>query len=232
MSRHGPARNQQHKPRNKVALGCAVPVPAQPDTRQTGGPPDHAHGGVLPVVAHPGGAPPVLGEGVDATPGGDDGAVEELLAAAGAAEPELADKQDDGQEDAVGDKGAAHDEVGQALAEVVTLAETESGDAAEEHLHPGGDGESLAVDAVQNAEEGPDATLEALLEVELEIDAESNLDDHHKEENVGEASVHVVGDELSALVQVTECVSEEGEGGREDLEWDVPAALDYLLSIC
>lgn len=42
----------------------------------------------------------------------------------------------------------------------------------------------------------------------------------------------IVGDELSALVQVAECVSEEGEGGREDLERDVPAALDYLIGVC
>ena len=131
MRRHRPAGNQQDKARDEVALRRAVPVPAQPDTRQTSRPPDHAHGGVLPIVAHPGRAPPVLGEGVDAAPGGDDGAVKELLAAAGAAEPDLADEQDDGQEDAVGDEGAAHDEVGQALAEVVALAEAERGDAAE-----------------------------------------------------------------------------------------------------
>lgn len=165
MSRHRPAGNQQNKPRDEVALGSAVPVPAEPDTSETSSPPDNAHGGVLPIVADPGGAPAVLGEGVDAAPGGDDGAVEEFLATAGAAQPDLADQEDDGQENAVGDEGAAHDEMGQALAEMVALAEAKSGDSAEEHLYPRGDGESLAVDAVEDAEEGADAALEALLEV-------------------------------------------------------------------
>ena len=41
--------------------------------------------------------------------------------------------------------------------------------------------------------------------------------------------MHVVGDELAAFVQVAEGVAENGEGGREDLEGDVPAAFDYLF---
>ena len=42
----------------------------------------------------------------------------------------------------------------------------------------------------------------------------------------------VVGDELSALVQVAEGVAEEGEDGCDDLERDVPAAFDYLFVRC
>lgn len=229
MRRHGPARHQQDKARNKVSLGRAVSVLAQPNTCQTSSPPDDAHGSVLPIVADPGRAPAVFSESVDAPPGGNNSAVEEFLAAACAAQPQLTDQEDNSQEDAVGDKGAAHDKVRQALAEMVALAEAESGDSAKHHLDPGGEGEGLAVDAVEDAEEGADAALEALFEVQLEVDAEDDLGEHHEKQNVGEAGVDVVGDELSALVQVAECVSEEGEGGREDLERDVPAAFDNLF---
>lgn len=231
VRRHGPARHQQDKARDKVSLGRAVPVLAQPNTSETSSPPDDPHGGVLPIVADPGRAPAVFGKSVDAAPGGNNGAVEEFLATAGAAQPQLTDQKNDSQENTVGDKGAAHDKVSEALAEMVALAEAESGDAAKHHLDPGGEREGLPVDAVEDAKEGADAALEALFEVQLQVDAEDDLGEHHKKQNVGEAGVDIVGDELSALVQVAECVSEEGEGGREDLERDVPAAFDDLLGL-
>lgn len=79
MRRHGPARHQDNKAGNKVALGVTVAVTAKPHACQTGAPPDDAHGGVLPVVLDPGRAPAVLGKRVDAAPGGNDGAIKELL---------------------------------------------------------------------------------------------------------------------------------------------------------
>ena len=228
VRRHGPPGQEQHEPGHKVALGLAVPVPAQPHARQAGAPPDDAHGRVLPVVPHPVGAPPVLGEGVDAPPRRDDGAVKELLAAPGAAEPELADEQQDRQHDAVRDEGAAHDEVCQALAEVVALAEAQRGNPAKHHLDPRKEGEGLAVDAVQLAHDGPDARVDALLEVKLEVQTENDLGDHEDENRDAEARVDVMGDELAPLVQVTECIPEQGEEGREDLEGDVPSVLGDL----
>jgi hypothetical protein len=122
MRRHCPARHQDDEARNEVALRLAIPAPAKPDARQSCAPPDDAHGSVLPVIPDPGRAPAVLGESVDAAPGGDNDAVKELLAPAGPTQPELADQQQEGEQDRVRDKGTAHDKVRQALAEVVALA--------------------------------------------------------------------------------------------------------------
>lgn len=137
MSRHGPTSHHDNKSRNEVALGVSVTIPAEPDTSQASAPPNDTHGGVLPVVLHPGGAPAMLSKGIDTSPGSNDGAVEELLRASAPAHPHLTDKENDGEEDSVGDEGTAHDKMGGALAEMIALAESESGDAAEEHLGPG-----------------------------------------------------------------------------------------------
>lgn len=90
----------------------------------------------------------MLGEGVDTAPGGNDNAVEEFLGAAGTAQPQLADQQGEGHEDTVGDKSASHYEMGQALAQVVSLTEALRGNAAKEQLDPDNDGEGLPADAV------------------------------------------------------------------------------------
>ena len=69
-------------------------------------------------------APAVLGEGVDAAPGGDDDAVEELLRAACTADPALADEEKEREHDTVADERAAHDEVSQTLSQVIVPTET------------------------------------------------------------------------------------------------------------
>ena len=217
MGGHRPAGDEDDKTGDKVALRRAVPVLTEPHADQAGAPPDDAHGGVLPVVPNPGSTPAVLSEGVDATPGGDDGAVEELLAAAGSAEPQLADQQENGQEHAVGDESAAHNEMRQALPQMVPLAEAQCGDAAKDHLHPCVYREGLAVDAVQDSEDGSDATVDALLEVQLQVDTQYDLRDHEKEEGSGGLCVDVLRVELPALMEVAESVTEEGEGRGKDL---------------
>lgn len=210
---HGPAGNEDDKARNKVALRRAVPPTAEPNAGQAGAPPNNAHGGVLPVVLDPGGAPSVLGEGVDAAPGGNDDAVEELLGATGATQPQLADQQGQGHEDTVGDESAAHDEVGQALAEVVALAETLGGDATEQQLDPGDDGENLAADAVYAANPGANTGVETPLKMQLEVNADGDLADHVEKNPIAKVGVDVVGAELAAFVHVAEGVAEEGDDG-------------------
>ncbi len=91
---------------------------------------------MLEIVFPPGLAPAVFGEGVDAAPGGDEKGVEEFLRASGAFGPGLADEEEDGEDDAVSDECGTHDEVRETLAEVVGVAESQGGDASEEHLHP------------------------------------------------------------------------------------------------
>ena len=113
---HGPACHENDNARDEIAFRAAVAFAAEPDAEEASTPPDDAHARVLQIVFHPGTAPAVLGEGVDAAPSGDDEGVEELLTTAGAPKPELADEQEDGKDDAVADEGAAHDEMRKALA--------------------------------------------------------------------------------------------------------------------
>jgi hypothetical protein len=219
---HGPPGQQDGQRGNQVPAGPPAPVAAEPHAEQARAPPHDAHGRVLQVVVHPGAAPAVLGEGVDAAPGGDDDAVEELLAAARAREPALAREHGDDQNQAVADEGGAHDEVREALAQVVAAAEALRSDAAEQHLRPGRDGEQLADGAVQAQGEPADAAVDAALPVELEVDAEEDLGCEQRVEDWGEGAVGV-GRELAALVRVAEEVAEDGEAGRERLHRDVPS---------
>jgi len=225
---HGPTGHEEDKAWDEVALGSAIAVPTKPDASQTRAPPDDAHGGVLPVVLDPSSAPAVLGKGVDAAPGGNNDAVKELLTPSRPAQPDLSNKQENGQDHTVPNESAAHDEVGQALAQVVALAEAQSRDATKDHLCPGDDRECLAVDAMQDAHGGSDAAVNALLEVKLEVDAQDDLGNHVEEDKVGKLCVYVVCDELPALVKVTESVAEKGEEGAQHLERYVPSTLDNL----
>lgn len=117
----------------------------------------------------------MLGERVDTAPGGDNNRVEEFLGAAGATEPQLANEHENGQENAVGDESAAHNKVGQALAEVVALTEALSRDTAKDQLCPDNDGKGFAANAVNGAEDGADTSVEALFEVQPKINAENDL---------------------------------------------------------
>jgi hypothetical protein len=86
---------------------------------------------VLEIVVHPWSTPSVLGESVDASPSRNESTVKEFLGSSSPSKPGLSNKKDDDECDSVGDKRAAHDEMSQTLAEVVTLAETDSGDTSE-----------------------------------------------------------------------------------------------------
>lgn len=165
VCRHGPSREDQNESGDKVTLRGSITATAEPDTGQTGTPPDNTHGSVLPVVAPPLLSPAMLGKGVDATPSGDYSAVEELLRPTRAPQPELAGQQHDGEQCSVGDESASHDEMGHALAEVIVVAESQRRDAAKQKLHPRNDGEQLAVYAMCHHEPPANAAEEAPFDV-------------------------------------------------------------------
>lgn len=169
VSRHAPAGNENDKSRNKVALRVAVAISAEPDTGQAGAPPDDTHCSVLPVILDPGSAPAMLRKGIDAAPDSNNGAVVKLLRSASAADPSLSRKEDNSQEDAIGDKCAAHDKMSRALADVVALAETEGSNASKNHLHPGQERHCFSNDRVEGSDKLANHAQDTLLPMELQI---------------------------------------------------------------
>lgn len=136
VRRHCPPCEKENGAWDEVTLGPFIAIPTEPDADGACAPPDDADHRVLPIVSHPVGAPVMLGESVDAPPDGKNNTVVEFLRSAALADPDLADKQNDGQYDAVPDKGATHDEVRSTLAKIVALAEAKSRDTSEDHLRP------------------------------------------------------------------------------------------------
>ena len=116
VSGHSPAGHQDHNARDEIASWTAGAVSRQPDADEARGPPDYTHAGVLQVVLDPRATPAVLGECVDAAPKADHKTVPELLTSSRASKERLPVKQEDGENDSIGDEGGAHDEVRQTLA--------------------------------------------------------------------------------------------------------------------
>ena len=228
VSRHGPTSHEDDKAGDEVALRVSIAVPAKPHASQTGAPPDDAHGGVLPVVLDPGRAPVVLSKGVDAAPGGNDGTVEELLGTPAALHPHLTDDKDDGQENTIGDESAAHDEVRGTLADVLALAEAESGDAAKDHLRPRQHGHRLSDYGVARPDEFPDPAIHALFPVTLEVETQDDLADQEDLQDVGKARVNVATDELAAAMRMAEEEAEKRQYRAECLRRNVPSRLGNL----
>ena len=229
MRRHSPAGDKDHESRDEVALGRTVPASAQPNTCQPSTPPDNAHGRVLPVVPDPCGAPAVLGEGVDAAPRRNHHAVEELLATAGPAQPDLSNQEQDQEQDSVGDEGATHNKMRRTLAYVLPLAETKRCDAAEKHLYPRNHREGLAVDAVNKSDRGANAPVDTPFEVQLEVDAQGDLPNHEEEDDRSKPGVYVSRVEFPTAVHVSEGIAQQREGCCKNLERDMPSALDDLV---
>lgn len=169
----------------------------------------------------------MLGESVDASPSRNHDRVEELLAPSGALQPRLPDQEQNGHNNSIANECAAHDEVRQTLAHVVTAAKSERSDAAEQHLGPGGNGNELAHDAVSGDNESPDLALDSLLEVELKVDAEDSLSEDHPHQPWGEAAVYTWR-KLTTLVLMSEHVSDNGHDGRDRLEWYMPPRANDL----
>jgi hypothetical protein len=115
---------------------------------------------MVPVLA-----PPMLGEGVDATPDGNNQRVPELLRPACSPKPCLAHQQQDHHDDSVGDERRAHDEVGKTLSQMVGVAEAQGSYTAKEHLHPANQRHSLPQDTMESHHERPHTSVHAPLDM-------------------------------------------------------------------
>jgi hypothetical protein len=229
VSGHGPSGHEDDETGNEVALRVAIAVAAQPHAGQTSAPPNDAHSGVLPVVLDPCGTPAMLSKGVDAAPKSDDGAVVELLSPAGAAKPHLANEEQKGEDDAVSDESAAHDEVRGALADVFSLAESQSSDGAKDDLCPGEQRHGLSDDGVHGPDQRPNPAVDASCPVSLEVKTEHNLADEQELQDVRELAVYVVACELPSAMRVAQEEAYKGERGAENLGGNVPSRLGDLF---
>lgn len=159
----------------------------------------------------------MLGEGIDAAPSCNDGRIKEFLTASSPLQPRLTDKQQDHEDDAVGNKGTSHDEVCQTLAGVVSSAEAKGGDASKHELHPGYNWQCLSHYTMAYENDPANLAVYALLEVELKIDAHGDLSYQHEHDNWDEFGVDVVFGELPPFVFVAKEVPNDGENGAGDL---------------
>lgn len=113
---------------------------------------------MLEVILDPGVAPSMFGESIDTTPGGNEDGVEELLAPAGGPQPRLSHEEQECHDDTVPDKGGAHDEMSETLAEMVPATITHGDDAAKQHLDPTDDRHEFSNPAVDE-DDAASATL-------------------------------------------------------------------------
>lgn len=200
---HSPTGQDKHHTRDDVSFRRTILAPGKPDTQEPGAPPHDSHAGVLEIPVSPFLAPPVLREGVYTTPHRDHSGVPELLAASASFQPCLANQQHRRHEHAVDDEAAAHDEVRETLPEVISVAEPERGDPAEQHLDPRDKRNEFSGYPVRGNNKPPDLAVDTALEVEFEVDAECNLRDEHDHHPPGEFGMDVWG-ELSAFVRMGE----------------------------
>lgn len=115
----------------------------------------------------------------------------------------------------------------QALAGVVGSTESKRSDASKDELHPCGNWHSLANETMGFDHDLPHLPMYALLKVEFQVDAHSDLRDQHQHDVGNELGVDVLG-ELPALMLVTKEVSYDSEQGTESLYWDMPFGADDL----
>ncbi len=164
----------------------------------------------------------MLRESVDTTPRRNDQRIEELLAAAGAAQPVLADEKENGKQDTVSDEGAAHDEMGQALSEMVVATKTQRSDAPKKHLHPAQHRHCLAEDTMQNDENPANPSMNSPLYMQFKVDAYHNLCGQEEHQGIRERSVDIFR-ELAAFMRMTEKVCDDSNSGPDDLNRYVPS---------
>lgn len=219
---HSPTSQENDNARNKIPLWPAISASTQPHTQKTRAPPDNTHSRMLHVIMCPRLTPAMLRKGIDTTPKRNDQGIVELLTATGAPEPELTDEKKDREQDAVRDKGTAHDKVSQALAEMILPAEAQGCNPTEEHLRPAHEGHRLAEDAVGNDEDSANATMDSLGEMQLQIRSKHDLHHHHEHQEVCERRVDVLG-EFPALMGVSEEVGYYCDNRSNNLKRDVPS---------
>ena len=128
----------------------------------------------------------MLGKRIDASKGRNNQRVEEFLTSTGPPQPELSDQQQDREDDSVTDESASHDEMGQTLASVIAPAESERGDSTEQHLYPTSHRHHFPHDTVSFQYNWPNASMDSLFQVKLEVDSERNLKHQHQHQGAGE----------------------------------------------
>ncbi len=133
VSTHSPTSDKYNETRDEVALSASWSQ-RQPDAAESSCPPNNSHNCMLDIISNPIPTPSMLCKRVDTSPSSNHRAIKELLAPPCPPQPGLAHQQHEQHDYAVADKGAAHDEVREALPEMVVTAKTERCDAAEEHL--------------------------------------------------------------------------------------------------
>lgn len=169
MRGHSPAGDEDDKPRDEVAFWIAVAVATEPDPDQTSRPPNYSHSCVLPIVVSPLLSPAMFGEGVEAAPNSNDRAIIEFLRAPAIPDPYLADHEDNGKYNTVGDEGPSHDEVCCTLSEMVRLAKAQGGNAPKYHLSPRKYGHRLPNKGMARPNQLSDFSIDSSLPMTLQV---------------------------------------------------------------
>lgn len=119
--------------------------------------------------------PAVFRKGIDAAPSSDEYRIEELLTPSRPGEPPLTHQQEYRKYYAISNKGTAHDEMGQTLAQMVVPTEPQCCDPSEKHLDPTHHRHGFPNHTVRHDHIPPYARMDTPLQVELKVYAEDNL---------------------------------------------------------
>lgn len=119
----------------------------------------------------------------------------------------------------------------QALSGVVLSAEAQRCNASKEELHPRHHWQGLADHAMHLDYDVAYLPVDALFQVEFQVDAHDNLAKQHEHDDGYKCRVDVVWGKLAAAVLVTEEVADDGEDGADALDWDVPFRPYYLVGV-
>jgi hypothetical protein len=229
MRRHSPAGHKNNKAGNEVSLWVSISVSAQPNADKACGPPNHSHGGMLPVILYPVFTPSVFSERIDTSPSRNDGAVIKLLGSSAVSNPNLTNNKNNGENNTIGDKGASHNELGPALADMVTLADTKCRNSAKNHLRPCEDRHKLANDGMARPNQFANLSIDALFPVALEIESQNDLRGEEELKDMGECSMDVIRNEFSTLVRVAQEKADNCENRADRLRGNVPTVFGNLL---
>jgi hypothetical protein len=165
---------------------------------------------MLQIVSSPWLTPSVLCEGVDTSPGSNKCRVKELLRSTGTLQPELPGQHKDREDDTITNEGATHNEMSQALPEMVVSAISHGCYASKKHLCPTNDWKKLSQYSVRGHKVTACAPEHTLFQVELEIYAKNDLGCKHEAQSTGEPGVDI-GCELAALVFMAKEVRDQSK---------------------
>jgi hypothetical protein len=111
---------------------------------------------------------------------------------------------------------------------MIIPAVSQSCDATKKHLHPGHNWHKLSYNSVPNHGHVPNLPMEPLRDVELEVDAEDDLDAQHQHQPIREPGMDILR-ECLPLMQVTQKICHHCNRRSQDLYRDVPSIPHYLL---